>query len=424
MGRSRIQKTNGRSIRTCTGNSGSNAAPKTISKTVAAAASVPSSSTFTNTLCGQRKTKRARAFPLRPRRSSWHGGAKGHHRRRASVEWTGLPAGAALRPRPWPILSCDGARLARRAPSERPGPRGRRRRGSRRRGTGGRPVPQRRKRGERLDAGERRRRRDVGRLPLHDNERGDARGAPTEPGHAQRDRRLRRKLEGASDLTALALDAAQAADVPTLLRLLQEMVTTASDLPETSDGIDAFTVWIREAGAWRILAGRGVSERTLALFTQPVLAVIEPRRGIVANLAASGGRQFIQSEQGVRRRVVRRRSELDTDDGGLRRDSGVRRGWSPLRRALPDERRGRRNPLEGSLPRVAKVRESASFVGGGLHARARTLFNTALVEEMRVRRLARSHRHDEGGLRAGSAPSPTTVAPPSSAVEPSSPERR
>lgn len=104
---------------------------------------------------------------------------------------------------------------------------------------------------------------------------------------------LQRKLVDASDLTALALDAAQAVSVEALLPLLQSMVTTAADLPETSDGVDAFSVWIREDDAWRVLAGRGVSEGTLAQFRQPVLARVEAGKGIVANMAASGQRQFI-----------------------------------------------------------------------------------------------------------------------------------
>ncbi len=104
---------------------------------------------------------------------------------------------------------------------------------------------------------------------------------------------LQRKLVDASDLTALALDAAQATSIETLLTLLQSMVTTAADLPETSDGVDAFSVWIREEDAWRILAGRGLSGQTLARFRQPVVAAVEPGRGIVANLAASGQEQFI-----------------------------------------------------------------------------------------------------------------------------------
>ncbi len=104
---------------------------------------------------------------------------------------------------------------------------------------------------------------------------------------------LRQKLEDSSELTHLALEAAQAKDLTSLLELLNRMVATASDLPETSDAVDAFSIWIQD-DAWRILAGRGISRESMEHFSQAVLSAVEPGKGIVANLAASGERMFLQ----------------------------------------------------------------------------------------------------------------------------------
>jgi hypothetical protein len=106
---------------------------------------------------------------------------------------------------------------------------------------------------------------------------------------------LRRTLGDATDLTTMALDASQATSLASLINTVESMVTTASDLPEKSELVDAFTVWIKDDDkkAWRILSGRGVSANTIASFEQPVIETAAHGKGIVANLAASGGQQLI-----------------------------------------------------------------------------------------------------------------------------------
>ncbi len=106
---------------------------------------------------------------------------------------------------------------------------------------------------------------------------------------------LRRTFVDATDLTTMALDASQASSLEDLIETVEAMVTIASDLPEKSELVDAFTVWIKDsdAGAWRILSGRGVSAKTIASFEQPILETVTKGKGIVANLAASGQQQLV-----------------------------------------------------------------------------------------------------------------------------------
>jgi hypothetical protein len=106
---------------------------------------------------------------------------------------------------------------------------------------------------------------------------------------------LRRSFVDATDLTTMALDGSQAASLEDLMETVEAMVTIASDLPEKSELVDAFTVWIKdsEKKKWRILSGRGVSAKTIASYEQPVLERVTPEKGIVANLAASGRQQLI-----------------------------------------------------------------------------------------------------------------------------------
>ncbi len=106
---------------------------------------------------------------------------------------------------------------------------------------------------------------------------------------------LRRTFVDATDLTTMALDASQAPTLEELMETVEAMVTIASDLPEKSELVDAFTVWIRDsdAKAWRILSGRGISAKTIASFEQPVLERVTEGKGIVANLAVSGRQQIV-----------------------------------------------------------------------------------------------------------------------------------
>ena len=108
---------------------------------------------------------------------------------------------------------------------------------------------------------------------------------------------LRRTFVDATDLTTMALDASQASTLDDLIETVEAMVTIASDLPEKSELVDAFTVWIRDSDArwWRILSGRGISAMTIASFEQPVLETITKGKGIVANLAVSGRQQIVLS---------------------------------------------------------------------------------------------------------------------------------
>ncbi len=110
---------------------------------------------------------------------------------------------------------------------------------------------------------------------------------------------LRRTFVDATDLTTMALDASQATALEDLAETVEAMVTIASDLPEKSELVDAFTIWIRDDDkrAWRILSGRGISAKTIATFEQPVLDTATKRSGVVANLAATGGDQIILSSR-------------------------------------------------------------------------------------------------------------------------------
>jgi len=100
---------------------------------------------------------------------------------------------------------------------------------------------------------------------------------------------LRRTFVDATDLTTMALDGSQAATLDELAETVEAMVTIASDLPEKSELVDAFTIWVvdREKKAWRILSGRGISAKTITSFEQPLLEEVTNGKGIVANLAAS-----------------------------------------------------------------------------------------------------------------------------------------
>ena len=106
---------------------------------------------------------------------------------------------------------------------------------------------------------------------------------------------LRRTFVDATDLTTMALDASQAATLEDLIETVEAMVTIASDLPEKSELVDAFTVWIKDgdAKAWRILSGRGISAKTITSFAQPVLPEVTAGKGIVANLDVSGQQQIV-----------------------------------------------------------------------------------------------------------------------------------
>ena len=110
---------------------------------------------------------------------------------------------------------------------------------------------------------------------------------------------LRRTFVDATDLTTMALDASQASSLEDLIETVEAMVTIASDLPEKSELVDAFTVWIKDDDkkAWRILSGRGVSAKTIASFEQPVLERVTKGKGIVANLDASGQKQLVLSSK-------------------------------------------------------------------------------------------------------------------------------
>ncbi|HSO37780.1 MAG TPA: hypothetical protein VLT33_34875, partial [Labilithrix sp.] len=99
---------------------------------------------------------------------------------------------------------------------------------------------------------------------------------------------LRRMLGDTAALTTMALDASQATSIEDVTKAVAQMVTMASDLPEKSESVDAFTVWIKDERAWRVLTGRGVSPETISHFQQPVLEAPENGTGIVANLAAAG----------------------------------------------------------------------------------------------------------------------------------------
>ena len=100
---------------------------------------------------------------------------------------------------------------------------------------------------------------------------------------------LRRQLGGASDLSTMALDASQSSSIEEILEIIASMVTTASDLPEKSDLVDAFTVWVRDRSKkeWRILSGRGISNASLEHFVQPVLEQQRDGAGLVANMAVT-----------------------------------------------------------------------------------------------------------------------------------------
>jgi hypothetical protein len=104
---------------------------------------------------------------------------------------------------------------------------------------------------------------------------------------------LRRMLGDTATLTSMSLDASQAATVDEVTRAVERMVTIASDLPEKSESVDAFTVWIRDDTRWRVLTGRGVSAETVTSFTQPVLASETRGQGLLANLAATGGAHLV-----------------------------------------------------------------------------------------------------------------------------------
>jgi hypothetical protein len=110
---------------------------------------------------------------------------------------------------------------------------------------------------------------------------------------------LRRTFVDATDLTTMALDGSQAATMEDLVETVEAMVTIASDLPEKSELVDAFTIWIldREKKSWRILSGRGISAKTVTSFEQPELAKITEGKGIVANLAVSKQAQLIVSSK-------------------------------------------------------------------------------------------------------------------------------
>ena len=104
---------------------------------------------------------------------------------------------------------------------------------------------------------------------------------------------LRRMLGDTATLTSMSLDASQATSIDEVTRAVERMVTIASDLPEKSESVDAFTVWIRDDTRWRILTGRGVSAATVTSFTQPVLTTETRGKGLVANLAATGGTHLV-----------------------------------------------------------------------------------------------------------------------------------
>ena len=100
---------------------------------------------------------------------------------------------------------------------------------------------------------------------------------------------LRRQLGDVSDLSTTALDASQATTIEEVLERLASMVTKASDLPEKSELVDAFTVWVGDPSkrSWRILSGRGISAASLAIFSQPMLDAEREGAGLVANMAVT-----------------------------------------------------------------------------------------------------------------------------------------
>ncbi len=104
---------------------------------------------------------------------------------------------------------------------------------------------------------------------------------------------LRRMLGDTATLTTISLDSSQASSVEAVTRAVERMVTIASDLPEKSESVDAFTVWIRDETRWRVLTGRGVSAATVTRFTQPVLAAEKAGAGLLANLAVTGGAHLV-----------------------------------------------------------------------------------------------------------------------------------
>ena len=111
---------------------------------------------------------------------------------------------------------------------------------------------------------------------------------------------LRRMLGDTATLTSMSLDASQATSIDEITRAVERMVTIASDLPEKSESVDAFTVWIRDETRWRVLTGRGVAASTVTSFTQPVLTTETRGKGLVANLAVTGGTHLVIAAEASR----------------------------------------------------------------------------------------------------------------------------
>jgi hypothetical protein len=95
---------------------------------------------------------------------------------------------------------------------------------------------------------------------------------------------LERGVSGAG----LGLEAQFAATPQELGVLVERMLRLAVPLREAPK-MDAITLWVRDdaTSEWRIFAGFGVSDETLARFRQPVLSTQTNGAGFVANMATT-----------------------------------------------------------------------------------------------------------------------------------------